>query len=206
MSGPPDAHHVTLRFGRGAASTPNKEVIMRHRTLRRSGLVALLVLPALMAASAARDTEKETDDGLDVYFRDADLAALSDQELEKYIDVDAGESQLLGRDFPDAPPQIPHTVEDMLPIVFGDNACLDCHHPENTESEEDSPLPETHFERAVMAKGKPGDPMIWVVQGYEKAKDVVGSRFECSICHTPQATNVDTPTSSFVRIEVAPSK
>jgi nitrate reductase cytochrome c-type subunit len=41
--------------------------------------------------------------------------------------------------------------------------------------------------------------MAWVVQGYDKAKDVTGMRYSCNMCHTPQATDVATPRSSFVR-------
>ena len=58
------------------------------------------------------------------------------------------------------------------------------------------------FQRAVMARGKPGDSMAWVVERYVKAKDVVGSRYNCSMCHTPQASNVRTPRNGFVRVEV----
>lgn len=175
---------------------------MTKGSLRKPFVATLLALLAVNAWSG----EKELDDGLDVYFRDADLGALSDQEQEVYIGTEAGESKLLGRDFPDAPPQIPHTVDEMLPITSDDNECLECHHPDNTVSKADSPLPETHFERAVMAAGKPGEGMIWKVQGYKKAKDVVGSRYNCSMCHTAQATNVDTPANSFVVIEIEPAK
>jgi cytochrome c-type protein NapB len=164
--------------------------------------VVLFLLPLFLLGAATAGQQKEPDDGMDVYFRDADLGALSDQALPAYPEVDAGESKLLGRDFPDAPPQVPHTVVDMLPITSEDNECLNCHHPDNAVSKADSPLPETHFEQAVMAKGKPGDSMVWVVDGYVKAKDVVGSRYHCSMCHTPQATNVRTPRSGFVRVEV----
>ena len=45
--------------------------------------------------------------------------------------------------------------------------------------------------------------MVWKVASYEKVKDVVGGRYNCSMCHTPQATNVDTPKNSFVRAKAA---
>jgi nitrate reductase cytochrome c-type subunit len=159
----------------------------------------ILVLPFFAAGAGAN--EKEVDDGIDVYFRDVDLTALSDQALEEYPDAEAGESQLFKRSFPDAPPQISHTVADMLPITSSDNECLECHHPENVASEEDSPLPKSHFSRAVMGAGKKGESMVWVVKGYEDAKDVVGSRYNCDMCHAPQATNVDTPKSDFLSLK-----
>lgn len=179
---------------------------MRDRRLRNPLLVTLLACLALLAVDAGSGEAKEPDDGLDIYFRDADLGELSDQAQETYSESEAGESKLIDRAFPDAPPQIPHTVEDMLPITSDDNECLECHHPDNTLSKADKPLPETHFKRALMAPGEPGEAMVWKVQGYEKAKDVVGGRYNCSMCHTAQATNVATPESSFVQIELTPVK
>jgi cytochrome c-type protein NapB len=159
----------------------------------------ILVLPFFALGASAN--EKEVDDGIDVYFRDVELTALSDQGLEKYTDTEAGESRLFDRSFPDAPPQISHTVEDMFPITWDDNQCLECHHPDNVASEADSPLPRSHFSRAVMGKGPKGKSMVWVVKGYEQAKDVAGNRYDCSMCHTPQATNVDTPKSDFIPLK-----
>jgi nitrate reductase cytochrome c-type subunit len=171
---------------------------MRRRAQLSSWLV-IFVLPFFAPGAGAN--EKEMDDGIDVYFRDVELTALSDQGLEKYTDTEAGESKLFNRSFPDAPPQISHSVVDMFPITWDDNQCLECHHPDNVASEEDSPLPKSHFSRAVMGKGRKGESMVWVVEGYEEAKDVVGNRYDCSMCHTPQATNVDTPKSDFIRLK-----
>jgi nitrate reductase cytochrome c-type subunit len=171
---------------------------MRRRA-QPSLWIVIFLLPLLAAGASASD--KEVDDGIDVYFRDVDLMALSDQDLEKYSSAEAGESKRLGRAFPDAPPQIPHAVEGMYPIGLESNECIDCHHPDNVTGKEDLPLPKSHFSRPVMGKTGQGEAMAWVVKRYEYAKDVVGSRYDCSMCHTPQATNVDTPASSFVRVE-----
>jgi len=156
----------------------------------------------LIAGSAS--AQGEVDDGLDVYFRDADLSAVSDQALVKYRSTDAGESQAFERSFPGAPPLIPHTLEDMLPIMIDDNECLECHHPDNVGSEADMPIPESHFKGPVMAKGKKGQGMAWVVQGYE-VREKVGARYVCTMCHVPQATNVKSLPSRFVR-EKSPKK
>jgi cytochrome c-type protein NapB len=170
---------------------------MRRRAQLSFWLPAILVVPLLLVA-AGGDKSKEVDDGMDIYFRNAGLMALSEQPLPVYPDAEAGEAKKYERAFADAPPQIPHTTEDMYPITGDDNECLECHHPDNAVSKADSPLPETHFERAVMAKGGAGDAMVWKVASYEQAKDVVGSRYNCNMCHTPQASNVDTPATSFV--------
>lgn len=160
-------------------------------------LAAVLALLVTACAGSVDDKEKSSD-GLDMYFRDGDLLALTEQSLPVYPDAMAGESETLSRDFPDAPPQIPHTVEDMYPILIDDNECLECHHPENATSKEDVPLPESHFNAPVMGKGKPGDSMAWVVKDYKKNDDVFGARYNCDMCHTPQANNVDTPNNRFV--------
>jgi cytochrome c-type protein NapB len=169
---------------------------------RRAQLSSWLVIGLLpFFAVGATANEKEADYGIDLYFRDASLSALSDQAQPSYPDSEAGESKLIERAFPDAPPQIPHTVVDMLPITADDNECVECHHPDNVASEADLPLPKSHFSRAVMGSGGQGNPMVWVVQGYEDAKDLVGSRYNCNICHTTQATNVDTPSTKFIMLK-----
>ena len=179
---------------------------MRQEARLSPWLLVLFMLPALVTGSVMADTTKESGDGIDIYFRSSDLGALSSQALAEYPDTDAGESQNFDRSFPDAPPQVPHTVEDMLPITRLDNECLECHHPENAVEGQDVPLPESHFQRALMAKGKTNEPMVWVVKGYEQAKDVVGTRYHCSMCHTPQATNVSTPRSDFVPAKLVKSE
>jgi len=169
---------------------------MQRRARNSCWLLAALV-PLLTLGAGSRQENRELDDGLDVYFRDAALLALSDQAPTEYPEVDAGDSKLIPRDFPHAPPQIPHTVEDMLPITNGDNECLECHHPENAVEGSDIPAPDTHFLAAVMGKGGPKDAMVWIVKDYKKTKDLAGTRYNCSMCHTPQATNVKTPRSYF---------
>jgi cytochrome c-type protein NapB len=171
---------------------------MRRRALRRYWLVIGL-LPLFAAPVSAG--EKEVDDGMDIYFRDVELMSISDQAQEEYPESEAGESKRIDRAFPDAPPQIPHTVVDMLPITSDDNECIECHHPDNAVSKSDLPLPKSHFSRAVMGSGAKGDQMVWVVKGYEDVKDVVGTRYNCTMCHTAQATNVDTPDTSFVTLK-----
>lgn len=170
---------------------------MQRATHLQIGILVLAVATALAAGGSA--TQKEPDDGVDVYFRDVDLGALSPQPLEQYIDAEPGESKVLDRAFPGAPPQIPHTVEDMLPITGESNECLDCHLPENATAEEDIPMSKSHFEVPILGEGGPGEPLRWKVKGYQKRKDLAGARFNCTMCHTPQALNVKTPKSRFVR-------
>ena len=181
---------------RTTGAAKETEVPMEKNTKFAAWFLALFAL-VLMAPSEGEEAMAEVDDGVDVYFRDADLGAMSSQSLAEYGDADPGDAGTLPRAFETAPPQILHTVEDMLPITSGSNDCMDCHHPENTTDEEDYPIPDSHFQEAVMAKGQPGEAAVWKVQGYKKGDDVAGTRFNCTMCHTPQAMNVKTPRSLF---------
>jgi nitrate reductase cytochrome c-type subunit len=48
-----------------------------------------------------------------------------------------------------------------------------------------------------MGKGAAHEPMVWVVKDYQQIQDVAGARYNCNMCHTPQATNVSTPKNDF---------
>lgn len=184
-----------------------EEISMRRRLRRDFWLVAILMAALVPGAflGACAGTKREDaarpaatgPDDIDVFFRNASLESVSDQGLPAFPDADAGGSTRLGRDFPDAPPQIPHSIEDMYPITLGANECLDCHHPENAIGVDDVPLPASHFKEPIMGKGDTQSPMVWVVRGYEKTQDLAGARYNCNMCHTPQATNVTMPRNLF---------
>lgn len=154
-------------------------------------LIALSV-PAFYAGAGT----PEVDDGIDVYFRNTDLLSLGRSEnLPLYPDTAPGESKRIDRAFQEAPPPIPHTVEDMYPITRDDNQCLECHAPENAGKDE-PPIPTSHFEHPRITHGT--GPMLTIVEGYEKTNALNDARFSCNMCHVPQATNIDTPKSKFV--------
>jgi len=75
--------------------------------------------------------------------------------------------------FSDAPPMIPHSVEGMVPITKNNNMCLNCHMPQAAKSMGVTAIPESHFVDNF-ANGK-------------KAPKLAGSRFNCTLCHAPQA-------------------
>jgi ferredoxin-type protein NapH len=203
---PRDAFAFTSRFhprrNRDPVE-PRREVDMRANPKYSVCILALLSPLFLMGADSGAKTE--VDDGIDVYFRDVDLSALSGQDLAVYIDAEPGEGELIDRSFPDAPPLISHTVEGM-PITRAENECLDCHHPANITEEDEVPMSDSHFEIPIMVAGKKNDPLRWKVKGYEKSDDMAQARFNCTMCHAPQATNVRTPSSTFVREKLKPAK
>ena len=177
--------------------------------MRRNPLLILgaaLLLTAL--PTVADEPEPEADDGLDVFFRDSDLEAVATQELAKYGELGPGESELLPRSFVSAPPQIPHSMEDLLPIRVDDNVCLECHLPENAGDEGATAIPESHFMRPQIV-GTPGTDsggegaQVVVVAGYQRSDDLTGFSFNCVLCHVPQAENTREPASTFTGGEYA---
>lgn len=82
-----------------------------------------------------------------------------------------GELPLPPRAYPGAPPVIPHTVGDLLPITRTQNVCLDCHQlPGAKVAGEPTPIPATHYVDLRRAPEKLG-------------KRVAGARFVCTACH-----------------------
>ena len=132
-----------------------------------------------------------------VFFRTASIESVGDQGMPEYPKTDPGDATRLARDVPDAPPQIPHSIEDMYPITLSSNDCLDCHLPENATGAGDVSIPKSHFKLPVMGKGPAGDPMVWVVKSYRDTQELAGTRYNCNMCHTPQATNVSMPLNRF---------
>ena len=164
-----------------------------------AGLAALVAGLALLLGGGCRHTEdggavrSGADEPAAVYFRSAALEEMSDQALPEYTDAEPGDSELLARAFEGAPPQIPHSGEDMFPITIGSNECIECHHPDNVASEWDRPIPESHFEHPLMAPGDVDEATRWKVAGYRRGEDIAGARYQCHMCHAPQARNVSTP-------------
>ncbi len=120
----------------------------------------------------------------------------------------AGESTKFERAFENAPPMIPHDVEGLLPITIDNNACLGCHEPAVAAEVKATPIPKSHFtnfrpDTVLNKKGKIVKEGIVVENTSDfktvaKAKDVlVGARFNCSQCHTPQSVGNDVPQNDF---------
>ena len=171
----------------------------------RTGLRGLAIALVLLVTPAlAAEPTPEVDDGLDVYFRDSDLTAVAEQGWAEYLADDPGDNALLERSFIGAPPQIPHSLEDMLPIVQDDNVCLECHSPEEAEGAEAPAIPESHFSRPRIVGGPmapapdDGGAALVRVEDYEVSADLTGFQFNCVQCHVPQAGNVTDVVSTFV--------
>ncbi len=98
-----------------------------------------------------------------------------------YSDKVAGEAQRYERAFLNAPPQIPHSIEDYLPITQEDNMCLSCHdlgadnERVKLSDEEATPMPASHY---------------YDLRNEKKLESISDARYNCVQCHAPQA-NID---------------
>jgi len=85
-----------------------------------------------------------------------------------------GQVKTLPTSYNTAPPMIPHSVKNMLPITRHNNECLVCHKPAPAKALGIKAMPKDHF-----------------VDNFENGKKtgvrVAGSRFNCTQCHAPQA-------------------
>jgi len=90
----------------------------------------------------------------------------------EYGKAEPGKSKLLGRAFENSPPLIPHDLTGMLPIVETNNACLNCHMPEQAEALGATPMPKSHF--------------FDIDSGRDLKGALDGKRYPCMQCHVPQ--------------------
>jgi cytochrome c-type protein NapB len=112
------------------------------------------------------------------------LTDVPDPLLFERVSSDPGDVPLPLRAFEDAPPAIPHTLEDMLPITLTENLCVECHWLEEKAPGDPTPIPKSHFEDLRHAPGKQQDT-------------VPGARYLCISCHTMQSDAKPLVRSSF---------
>lgn len=123
---------------------------------------------------------KDTDIGI----RKVDLQDEKDVKLLEYTysDAIAGESTRIERSFENAPPMIPHSTEDMLPITQNNNQCLACHDPAIAADLGAIPIPASH---------------TYDLRANKDLGEVAHARFNCVLCHTPQANITPSIANTF---------
>ena len=92
-----------------------------------------------------------------------------------YPTTKAGESDLIAKSYHTAPPMIPHTIDEYLPITMETNECMECHDKPKIQDREyvkgkKLAMPESHYG----GFGGRGDK-----------DEVSGARYTCSQCHAP---------------------
>ncbi len=95
-------------------------------------------------------------------------------DVVEYSTTDAGSvGKRSERSYMTAPPMIPHTVKDMVPITLETNLCRDCHVQPSM----------------IGQKLTQGMPVPAPVSHYVdvKAGELYMGRYNCTQCHAPQA-------------------
>ena len=146
-------------------------------------VVLLVFVGALFGCSGNSDEviNAEIDD-TELSYRNEPLMDPSFTPSAPFDGPDPGESTLLARAFENAPPLIPHNTDDLLPITIDENACLDCHLPENAEDSGATATPASHL--YDMRRGKQLD-------GLNPAN------YHCTQCHSDQANIEDLVDNTF---------
>ena len=106
-------------------------------------------------------------------------------DVFQYPQADPGEGKPLPRAYSGAPPQIPHSIEDFLPITTQKNECNNCHNKPARIGKKVAkglppPMPESHYHKSDSGKLEFSD-----------------SRYVCVQCHTPQADVKELVGNSF---------
>ncbi|NWG87136.1 MAG: nitrate reductase cytochrome c-type subunit [Hydrogenophilaceae bacterium] len=97
-----------------------------------------------------------------------------DPQTFEYRQADPFSGGTLPRAYLGAPPQVPHEIKDFVPITLESNMCVGCHQQPDMVGKkkvkgQPTPLPASHYVDV-------------------KANTMHMGRYNCTQCHTPQAT------------------
>lgn len=150
--------------------------------------ILTILLVALSLFFVACDKKKKPVSDAEIGLRKSSVENESAVNLAldfNYTTVQPGESASLiqERSFENAPPLIPHAIEDMLPITKDSNMCLSCHIKELAADMNTLPAPASHY---------------FDMQANKPTGDVVSNeRFNCDQCHVPQTDAVPLVANNF---------
>jgi nitrate reductase cytochrome c-type subunit len=102
-----------------------------------------------------------------------EILATGDVGDNVYESAPPGQSDVLEREYPGAPPLIPHNISGLV-ITKDENSCLTCHTqgislgPDHTATK----IPESHY--------------IDIPTG-TRSESLQGMRYNCLLCHLPQS-------------------
>jgi nitrate reductase (cytochrome), electron transfer subunit len=143
--------------------------------MRRNRSITIIILTLAVALAAGiADAQQKAKSEEEIGLRSAPL---TDESKEmpahgEYGKAEAGKSKPLGRAFENSPPLIPHDLTGMLPIAETNNACLNCHMPEQATALGATPMPKSHF--------------FDIDTGKDLKGQMDGKRYFCMQCHVPQ--------------------
>lgn len=92
--------------------------------------------------------------------------------ITQYAMTEPGINKSLGVSYHTAPPQVPHNIDDFVPVTRDNNMCVACHNTpdligKKLEKGQPTPAPVSHY--------------------IEKTKDLYMGRWNCIQCHRPQS-------------------
>lgn len=139
---------------------------MRKTLLLSMTLASLLSLPAF-----AVEDQTIPDDSLGL--SKTSVYDVPDPTVTKYGGGDPGTNKRIAKSYNTAPPMIPHTTKDMVPITRESNLCKDCHVQPDL----------------IGQKITKGLPVPAPVSHYVdvKAGQLYMGRWNCTQCHREQA-------------------
>ncbi len=138
-------------------------------------MVAAVIL--LLAGAGCAKKVKETEDS-QLGLSKTSVFDNPDPVLASTTAGEPGENQTVDAYFNEAPPMIPHLIEDFIPIRIGENMCMECHDLPDAIGQEPAegdptPIPASHY---TDLRNDPGTV----------TDHVVGARFTCTQCHATQ--------------------
>lgn len=141
--------------------------------------IALAVLAGLAALSAGAAEVRDDTMGLSK----TSVFDAPSPDAFAYSDKASNKSGVLPRSYEGAPPQVPHSIDEFLPIKADANACVGCH---------DKP--------ALMGKKLKGIATSMPASHYTRVDGKWqrnNNRYICTQCHVPQANVGDLVGNSF---------
>ena len=139
---------------------------VRKTLLLSAVLASLLSLPALAVQDQAIP-----EDSLGLY--NSSVYDVLDPAVVNFGGGDPGSNKRIAKSYNTAPPMVPHTTKDMVPITRDFNLCKDCHVQPDL----------------IGQKITPGVPVPAPVSHYVDAKkgELYMGRWNCTQCHREQA-------------------
>jgi len=116
--------------------------------------IPFLATLGLMIAITACASDGGAIDELNMGLSKASVFDTPTPSASTYSDAKPGYNDPLPRAWESAPPQVPHRIDEFLPVTAADNQCLDCHDvpkyidkPKNLDRsrKSKSPMPEEHY-------------------------------------------------------------
>lgn len=170
---------------------------MKAKQLIGSLIAASLIVSSVYAVNTEVD---ETQLGLrkvDLYTEDTAVPNGTNYNKEA-----PGTSKRFDRAYTNAPPMIPHDIDDLGEIDKNNNACLGCHMPDVAKTMKATPIPKTHFTSFRPSVEVDSDDNVKAESEDQIIKkDLHGKlwqgRYSCTQCHAPQTKGDLKVTNTF---------